>query len=256
MTIPLYKQLPADLKQQLEQAVDKGLAASEGEVSVFFRADDIARPSAEFSRLIEIFIAARLPLCLAVVPSWLTPENYRELLDLTGTTTGQWCFHQHGWQHTNHETSGKKQEFGPGRTKEDQVKDLAKGKQRLQDIMGSSFSPFFTPPWNRCSRESMDGLLELEFKAISRSSNTKPESPACLPDIAINTDLHTRKEQSGDESLHTLLCEITAGIAGGRSGVMLHHQLMNSRAFDFLSTLLDVIRSRPALRPVTFPDLI
>ena len=217
MTAALYKHLPPDLKQQLEYAVDKGLADSTGGAAVFFRADDIAYSSKEFTRLIEIFIASQMPLCLAVVPSWLTQQNYSKLLDLTGFSTEQWCFHQHGWQHTNHEKTGKKQEFGSGRTKEEQLEDLAKGKHRLQDIMHTSFSPFFTPPWNRCSGDTMDGLLELGFKALSRSKGAKPESPAGLPDIAINTDLHTRKEDSAEESLNNLLNELTAGIAGGRA---------------------------------------
>ncbi len=256
MTAALYTHLPADLKQLLEQAIDKGLADSAGEAAVFFRADDIATPSKKFSRLMGIFRAVKMPLCLAIVPSWLTHENYSELLNLTGKPTGQWCLHQHGWQHANHEKTGKKQEFGSGRTKAEQREDLAKGKQRLQDIMDTSFSPFFTPPWNRCSLETMDSLVELGFKGISRSSNAKPQSPAELPDIAINADLHTRKEESAEESLQTLLSELSAGIAEGRSGIMLHHQLMNDRAFDFLSTLLHVIRSRPSLHPVTFPELI
>jgi hypothetical protein len=46
----------------------------------------------------------------------------------------------------NHEVTGKKQEFGPGRPVIDIQNDLAKGQQRMTAVLNHWFSPFFTPP--------------------------------------------------------------------------------------------------------------
>lgn len=255
MIATLYTHLPTDLKQQLEHAIDQGLSNGKGEAEVFFRADDFGVPSKQSNQLIHLFKKTKIPLCLAVVPSWLTPVRYKKLLEITGTPNSQWCFHQHGWLHKNHEPTGKKQEFGPARAKTEQKQDLKKGKERLISIMGKTFSPFFTPPWNRCSQDTLHSLMELQFRGISRSLNAKPISPQGLPDIAINTDLHTRKERTAEESLQNLLNELTRGLAAGRSGIMLHHQRMNQTAFDFLAILLTIIDAHPHLYPVTFQDM-
>lgn len=145
LSASLYRTPPADMKKHLQLAMERGLARGGGQAEIFFRADDIGVQGRQFSQLIQLFLSARLPLCLAVVPSWLTPVRFDTLLRLTGEHSSQWCWHQHGWLHRNHEPEGKKQEFGPARPATEQRADLAKGKERLTAIMGKTFSPFFTP---------------------------------------------------------------------------------------------------------------
>lgn len=249
----LYKKLPADTKKRLQRALDRGLG--KGKAEIFFRADDIGVPGKQFEQLIQIFLASKLPLCLAVVPSWLTPTRFEKLLTITGDHTSQWCWHQHGWLHRNHESEGKKQEFGTGRPATAQYSDLLKGKNRLTSIMGNNFSPFFTPPWNRCSLDTLKGLQDLQFKAVSRSSGASPLPPPGLPDLQVNTDLHTRKEENPVVCLNNLLKELEQGLMKGRSGIMIHHQRMNQTAFDFLTVLLELIASNSSLYPVRFQDI-
>lgn len=251
----LYNNLPYDTKQRLQKAIDRGLTNGTGTAQVFFRADDIGVPGKQFSQLIKLFRDHNLPLCLAVVPTWLTDSRFQSLQNLTGQNTTQWCWHQHGWLHKNHETSGKKQEFGPGRPGAVQVQDLIKGKKRLTAIMTESFSPYFTPPWNRCSSDTLQGLAKLKFKGVSRSLKAKPLPPPGLPDLQINTDLHTRKENDPEKSFASLLKEFESGMQGGQSGIMIHHQRMNQYAFDFFSILLQLIASHPKLFPVRFQEL-
>lgn len=102
----------------------------------------------------------------------------------------------------------------------------------------------------------MQSLQKLEFKAVSRSSGATPASPADLPDIQINTDLHTRKEENPELCFNNLLKELEQGLAAGRSGVMIHHQRMNQTAFEFLEVLLNLIASHHGIHPVHFHDLI
>lgn len=244
-----------NIEKQLRNAIVKGLANGTGEAKIFFRADDIGVPGKQCSQLIQLFMDHKLPLCLAVVPTWVTKERFATLLDQAGKKNPQWCWHQHGWLHRNHETTGKKQEFGSGRAATAQVSDLKKGQLRLQQILGDEFSPFFTPPWNRCSLDTLNGLQKLGFTAISRSKNAKPPSPAQFPDIQINIDLHTRKETEPKKFLQNILSELTQEIANGTGGIMIHHQRMSQAAFDFLALLLGIISQESNLHPVLFQDL-
>ncbi len=257
MISALYRHLPRNCEELLHAAINRGLGKGNAEARIFFRADDIGVPGTQFSELIALFQKHQLPLCLAVVPSWLSRNRFDSLSGLTGTPdSSQWCWHQHGWLHKNHERQGKKQEFGPARDATAQVSDLSKGRDRLQQVMGQTFAPYFTPPWNRCSMATMEGLVNLDFHALSRSWNAKPQSPEKLPDLQVNVDLHTRKESDPAHSLDMLLVELEEGICSGRAGIMLHHQRMNAVAGAFLDLLLKAVLSFPKLHPVRFQELL
>jgi hypothetical protein len=167
-----------------------------------------------------------------------------------------WCWHQHGWNHSNHEAGGRKCEFGPSRDSGAIQQDLARGRRRLADLMGELFLPVFTPPWNRCSQATLDALLEQGFHAVSRSASANPVAPPGLPDLAVNVDLHTRRENNAPRGWSAVLQEISRAAAGGRIGFMIHHQRMNDSAFAFLELLLDELRTYPAIRCVTFRDIL
>ncbi len=196
-----------------------------------------------------------MPLCLATVPSWITPGRFTELKQFTGSGSEQWCWHQHGRLHHNFELSGKKQEFGPSRTEKEIKNSLRKGKQRLEKIVADQFKPIFTPPWNRCSSATINALVELEFSALSRSRGAEPETVPELPDFQVGVDLHTRKEISPYLGFENLLIELEENISSGQCGIMIHHQRMNNRAFELLDLLLAVINASPQLTPALFSDL-
>jgi hypothetical protein len=238
-------------------AIEKGCQKSSARPVIFFRADDIGIPSRQFSQLIESFNRHRMPLCLATVPGWLTVKRFEELKTLTGVSKEQWCWHQHGYVHRNFEPIGqKKQEFGPSRIAVEIAASLAKGKNRLDSILGDDNQPVFTPPWNRCSQETLDALQKLGFKAISRSHRAKPQTTPDFPDFQVNVDLHTRKESSPKEGFYNLLTEIEQGLGSGCCGIMLHHQRMNNRAVALLDTLLSCLKQTPHVSFAHFGDLL
>ncbi len=245
-----------DLRFTLSTCIDKGCRQTANRPLVFFRADDIGIPSRQFQQLVECFRKHRLPLCLAAVPAWLTDQRLRALRGLTGTDSSQWCWHQHGRVHRNFEKTGKKQEFGPSRSKSDIQTSLIKGRERLKGFLGDDFLPVFTPPWNRCSEDTLQSLVHLDFKAVSRSKGALPDTPHKLPDFQINVDLHTRKEKLPQQAMANLLLEIEQGIGSGVCGIMIHHQRMNGVALDFLDALLEMIKSNRHLIPVHFGDLL
>ncbi len=220
-------------------------------VPIFFRADDIGVMSPRFLRLLRLFQDYQVELCLAVVPVWLTRARWGAINEKIDGHSSLWCWHQHGWSHINHEESGKKSEFGPARPAEAISNDLVRGRNRLEAIIGSSFFPVFTPPWNRCSESTVDILAELGYKAISRSRGEQM-NPARLPDYHVNVDLHTRKEADPASSLDQLCGEFRRAAAVRSIGVMIHHQLMDENHFGLLEMLLQLAASNPRLKTCNF----
>jgi peptidoglycan/xylan/chitin deacetylase (PgdA/CDA1 family) len=245
---------------ELERSIDAGCGAAEGPPMVFFRADDVGIPGRQFLALMDLFARYRVPLSLAVVPAWLNRERWAQVQRAAGEMNELWCWHQHGWRHLNHERSGKKQEFGPSLSAAQLRGALLKGRTRLEMLMEDRFYPVFTPPWNRCDPRTLQLLKELGYYAVSRSSGNQPMSPQGLPDLAVNGDLHTRKETDGATGYQHLLGELRQGLSSGLCGIMIHHQRMNRAALGFLEDLLRLLahqkRPRKHIRLVSFPDII
>lgn len=246
------RRLPEGIRETIRQSLGQG--GSEKPLQVFFRADDIGLVDERFRRLMRLFEAHRTPLCLALVPTWLSEKTWAAMQEFAPESP-LWCWHQHGWSHRNHEPAGKKCEFGAGRNPLAVRTELKHGRQRLTHLLGELFVPVFTPPWNRCSRKTMELLLELGYLAVSRSEGAKPEAPPGLPDFAVNVDLHTRKENDCRDAWQNLLTEMTKAVNRGRIGFMIHHQLMNSAAHDFLEILLTELHRRPQVAFCDFRQL-
>ena len=165
------------------------------------------------------------------------------------------CWHMHGFRHYNHETIGKKLEFGPARSSDQVFNDLSKGYERLSAIMGKNLAPFFTPPWNRCSLETMAALKKIGFKGISRSDGAYPAPPRGFKDFPVHVDLHTRKESQAEKGWHKLSEEFTKGMQKEACGIMIHHMRMNTQAFIFLEYLLERFRGEKQINIVTFKEM-
>ncbi len=243
-----------NLFQRLDQILDRQGEDSKPK-TVFFRADDIAVPGPGFDQLLDLFIKHETPLNLAVVPAWLTLPRWRKLKEKSAPGAGLWCWHQHGWRHINHEPSGKKQEFGPSRTRQQLRDDLQRGRNRLEKIIGADFSPIFTPPWNRCSRETLTALSDLNYTAVSRGSADEALPAGNLPEFNVHVDLHTRKETNIAEAWDNLFHELSRALQQDHCGIMLHHQRMNHAAFLFLEILLQLLKTGKGIRVKGFKDL-
>jgi hypothetical protein len=253
----IWRHLPSNLIPRTERCIDAACERLEttGSGYIYFRADDVAVPGKRFARLLSLFKRYRLPLCLAVVPAWLTCLRWQSIKWLGGKSSSLWCWHQHGWRHVNHETGGKKQEFGSARSTSEIKQDLIRGKQRLEHLMEEAFYPVFTPPWNRCSLNTLQVLRDLGYVAVSRSRNSPPASPEELPDFSMDVDLHTPRETNPEAGLNNLFETLQQSLSNGCSGIMIHHQLMNDAAFDFLEILLKALINRKKIQLVNFKDL-
>ncbi len=248
---------PDDLESRVERCISEAsdLKKTRDPTRVFFRADDIGAPGKNFTRLMDLFIRHGAPLCPAIVPTWLTPPRWEALRTPGESASSPWCWHQHGWRHKNHETRGKKQEFGTARPADVVRSDLTRGRTHLESILGNDFYPAFTPPWNRCGKETLRHLHALGYKAVSRSRGASPAAPEGLPDFQVNVDLHTRKERDPGEAWRALFAELRQAAATGLVGVMIHHQRMNDAAFHFLDILVRILCRSPDFQPVTLKEL-
>lgn len=255
-TTALWQGLPVDWADQLAACIDRADHARRDTTAVFFRADDIAVPSRRMTRLTELFNRYDCPLGLAVVPAWLTVPRWKALHRQAGRRPDLWCWHQHGWQHHNHETEGKKQEFGPSRGRDAIFNDLDRGRGRLQAIMGDAFVPIFTPPWNRCDKITLALLQEMGYKAVSRSQGSQPPPPETLPDLAVGVDLHTDRTPSAADGWQRLTDRLEKGLCRPACGIMIHHQRMNDAAFCFLERLLDTLNRHSRMHMIAMQDLL
>ncbi len=253
----LYTSKIPNLHESLLRSMEKGIdhLQSHQQALVFFRADDIGVPSKQLQLLLQLFSNYKTPLCLATVPTWLTSQRLDTISNFIDIHSSQWCWHQHGWLHKNYEIVGKKQEFGSARNAKALQLDLEKGQQRLQSLLKESYFPFFTPPWNRCSEITINLLQHLNYLGISRNSNAEPLCPPGFLDIPINVDLHTRKESTPHLQLENLLRELSSSIAMGATGIMIHHQRMNTEAFRFLEIVLQLIQKSPIITTTHFSDI-
>lgn len=253
----IWQKMPIDLHGQLMACADKArnMRGSHQRVRVFFRADDVAAPGKDFSRLIALFRQYRVPLSMAVVPAWLTCQRRDALFQITGPDRALWCWHQHGWRHMNHESAGKKQEFGPSRSRVDLGRDLKKGCRRLAALLEDRFDPVFTPPWNRCDEKTLALLAHLGFRAVSRSLGSRPVTLPGLPDFQMGVDLHTRKDDDVQQGWINLMEDLNRALASGVCGIMIHHQRMNHAAFEGLEQILKLVRSRKEMDLVHFRDM-
>jgi hypothetical protein len=250
----IYRSLPADIPRRLKDSFSHGLAGREA--IIFFRADDVGVPGHNYNRMLALFVDCGIPLSLAVVPAWLTRARWRTLQAPAAGRMELFCWHQHGWRHVNHEREGKQQEFGGGRDAQAIYADIKRGKERLVGIMGDRFTPIFTPPWNRCSRVTIECLQRLGFMGISRSPDGHPPPLEGLTEFPVALDLHTRKEKDANLGWERLFNELHGALQSGFCGIMLHHQRMNAAAFRFLELLLQCVIDCSRVRPIHPGQLI
>ncbi|MEZ5355225.1 MAG: polysaccharide deacetylase family protein [Bryobacteraceae bacterium] len=235
----------------LAQALDER-KRSGSPVRIFFRDDDADRDIPELRRLLSIFCSRTAPLNLQVIPATLTAAA----TDLLAGCPRFIEINQHGWTHCNHEASGKKCEFGPSRTRLQQLHDIRRGKAALDSAFPGRWHPVFTPPWNRFTADTMSAVSELGFRVFSANGDNVRCAPP-LVSIPIAIDVFQWKPCRVAKPLEELRAELARWIRrGGPTGILLHHKAMDVTAFATLETLLDELLRHPdAVTLHTFESL-
>jgi predicted deacetylase len=221
------------------EPVRRALASSPGPITFFFRDDDAGWADEALYRLLDVMLDRQVPIALAAIPTAVSPALASALRTLLSRTPAV-SVHQHGFAHANHEPAGRKCEFGISRSRECQRRDLATGKERLQQLFGCSLPTIFTPPWNRCTRDTADCLVELGFQLLSRDVSADGFDLPALCELPVVLDWSGRHGASTGPAQWG---QAIARAIGGRQtiGFMLHHAVMTAKDHSMLSELLGVL---------------
>ena len=222
------------------EPLSKALDHSPSPVTFFFRDDDAGWGDAQLFELLDCFEAYALPIDLAVIPEAVRGRA-EPLYDRVVGAEGLIGIHQHGLSHTNHQPEGRKCEFGDARSPNRQMADIRKGRALLEEHFGEQVDSIFTPPWNRCTQETIGVLTELGFAALSRDNTAAPLDAGLLREIPVTVDWFKKRrgQRLGRGEIGLLLARAVA--SGDPVGVMLHHEPMDSTERDALCALLSLL---------------
>jgi hypothetical protein len=214
-------------------------------VRFFFRDDDVGWNDEALWPLLDVFAELELPIDLAVIPTEVSPGSASRLLARNSQEIG---LHQHGLAHVNHEEAGRKNEFGPARSKPHQREDIVDGRRRLSEAFGDAVDSIFSPPWNRCVRPTAECLVELGFAVLSREAKSEPFEVDGLVELPINIDwfAHRKRVRLSRDEFGGLVA--AAVRAGDPVGVMFHHAAMDGGERQAASELLSLVADHPMAR--------
>lgn len=221
-------------------------------VDCFFRDDDGGWGNGELVRLVSCFERAETPLDIAMIPAATDAALAAYLLERKRHGAALLGLHQHGCSHLNHENAGRKCEFGASRSSAQQSEDIATGRDRLQRLLGDAMDPIFTPPWNRCTGETIAALADLGFSVLSRNRGASPEMQGGLRELNVHVDWMRHRASTGPDHCAIADAVVESLRYGEPLGIMLHHAVMGEGDFHALSDLLSAMRSHPR---VTFRSM-
>ncbi len=237
-----------------------------GRVATFWwRDDDAGPPHPAFERLLALAAAARVPLGLAVVPAWLSPDVTQALR----RTTAPVRVLQHGFAHANHEAGippgqrkGRPAECGAARPAGAVLEELTLGQARLRSAVGDRWLAVLVPPWNRIAAPVLVGLPGAGYGALSAFGPRLTAFPAAgLLQVNCHADPIVWREAKRFvgpvatlDRLRTHLAARRAGLADSDepTGLLTHHRDMKPAFWVFLEELLTRLRDHPA---AAFPPL-
>jgi hypothetical protein len=108
--------------------------------------------------------------------------------------------------------------------------------------------PIFTPPWNRCTRETGVCLVDLGFVALSRDRSAGELSVAGLAELPVSFDWFAKRKGSPlsrDERGDLLAQQIRTVTP---VGIMLHHAPMDADDLAAVRDLLVLLAEHPKVR--------
>jgi Polysaccharide deacetylase len=218
-------------------------------VDVFFRDDDAGWGDDRLFALLDLMGRLGLPLDVAAIPGALEADAAAELRRRAAAAPDLVGLHQHGYTHANHEPEGRKQEFGPARSREQQQSDIAAGRERLRELLGDALdSAVFTPPWNRCTADTAAAVHALGFEVLSREARAPRFALEGLRELPVSIDWFA-KRKDGRLTLQEL-GELAADRvrSGEPVGVMLHHAVMDEGEMSSVEPLLGLLAAHAKVR--------
>ena len=233
---------PSLLSSALERRLTNTLTriAAEGKtVDIFLRDDDVDKAEDSLRRLFDTVFAYGVPINLEVIPANLTDECILLLKVFKGFDRELIEVHQHGWRHVNHEATGRKCEFGPSRRYAEQRHNILAGQRLLKTTFGKRFFPSFTPPWNRCNGTTFQVIDELGFQVLSKDRGDCPTTGYRFREISTTIDIFHWKGGATLKPADTILTALIEQLDNvDPIGLLLHHKVMDEKAFSLVDDLI------------------
>lgn len=134
-------------------------------MKVFHRIDDVQEYSNQMKEILDFFDDNTKEFILAVVPKCFD-ERFAEIINSYKHCT----IYQHGYEHENHVEKGWCDEFPDSLSYNQRFSWIAKGKRRIEEILGYQINGY-VPPWNNTGEETIKIISELGFSIYSAQEN-------------------------------------------------------------------------------------
>lgn len=233
-----------------------GIAAAGRTVGLWWRDDDLERPTPALDALLDALGGHGIAPALAAVAGRLTPEA---VAALAGSSARLFV---HGWLHADHAAPGaRKSEFGPERPAQVRLAEVAQGRQRLAALAGDRALACFVPPWNRLGDDLLGRLGEAGIAALSGFAPwTRPAPAAAVPRLDAHVDLvdwrGTRLALPAEVAAAALEARLRPPRSGdpaespvdGPIGILSHHLVTGAAAWREWRPLLVALCGHPAVR--------
>lgn len=221
----------------------------------WWRDDDAIAPTRPLESLSELSQAVDIPVHIAIIPKFATPELARYI-----APTAHFIPVVHGFAHLNHAAANvKKSEFPENRSAEATNDDIKTALTRLTVLFGPRLAPMFVPPWNRIAPRHIPALAAAGYTALS--TFTPRQNPLAAPDLSqslaqINTHFdpidwrQTRSLVEPDRLISQLVQDLRNRREGHTDnsepyGLLTHHLVHDTAIWEFTAELLGRIKAGP-----------
>ena len=235
----------------LERELDHWQSLGRG-ATLWWRDDDACRDSPALRTLLAVTGRHDVPVAVAAIPAESNDDLARAIARCGGATIVQ-----HGYQHRNHAPPGERSaELGGHRALEVRLRELERGRIKLEGLFGERFSPVLVPPWNRIADDAIPGLRPAGLHGLSRFG---PRATAFARPGLLQVNAHVdliawRRDRlfiGPDAAIERVVAHLHARRllevdADEPSGILTHHLVTSDAAWKFVAELCLRTRRHPA----------
>ena len=238
----------------LERELD--MWAQSGQTATFWwRDDDAGADAAKLKELLHLRQALGVPLAVAVVPDWLTPDVASLI---AGSGSGGIQVLQHGVAHADHSGGrGRRMELCAGALPSGLRQALIRSRNVLRTSFPSSLIEVMVPPWNRIDEAVLSILAGSGFLGLSTLGPRRGAREHGLVVNNVHIDIIDWKDGrrfAGDEACLKVSVRHLENRRRGvvdpleATGLMTHHLVHDAACHAFVDRFVRAVARHPAGR--------
>ena len=203
--------------------------------TLFHRLDDVGPDDLAVHGVLRMLRERSLPTIAAVIPQHLESATTRMFRERPGIAV-----FQHGYAHINRaRPSGYSDEFPSHLERSLMLKELANGKQILQQAIGVPVVGY-VPPWNKTSGVAHQVLEDLGFECFSGNRRYRPRTS--LQRLDISVDMVVSCSPVRFRPMDDVLADLREAMSLNKQvGLMYHVQRTGDKGVRFIEKLLNRI---------------